>query len=201
MTLHKTTTVTSSYRSQVHQKYKSNEQLIKPVGALENDTVSRYGDILSKAHQANKRHASSLFKQLDKDSERARAMMQAKIDNMELFIKDIITLYNQVVSIIVKIEEDMAYQIDQDLQHFLMTKHLNFVAYGIAVRQSLYLEYHTILLRHMLKTTPEETIYEDLFGHKGLFTQLFTIVDQVKLEFDVVPGEDDHFGRIIDTKA
>ncbi|MCK8058259.1 MULTISPECIES: hypothetical protein [unclassified Fusibacter] len=201
MSMLKSVTKTSNYRSNIHGRYKLNGEVIKPVSALENSTVSHYSRIDLFPKNQYHRLNSSLFNTLDNEREQANKLLHEKIKDLERYIKDVISAYNHIVGIIVEIEAEEENQIDHEIQNFLILNHQAFSALGINIRQSLYLEYDTIMLRSAIRAlTPEEIIFR-LFSNKGLLVMLFRVVDQVVYSLRSEPESTLYPGSVFDVKA
>jgi hypothetical protein len=201
MSTHTSVTKTSNYRSTIHEKYRANNDVLRRVHVVENDTISHYSKI-EPFQKNNYRHQDSkLFQSLNDERDHANKLLVVPVSDLERHIKAVISSYNHMIKIIVQIEEELDIQCDQDIQHFLILHHQQLNALGLSIRQSLYLEYNTIILRSAIHKLTPKIVFERLFSHKGILVSLFKVLDHIILELDNEPEEDQYFGRIIDFKA
>ncbi len=113
------------------------------------------------------------------EREKSRYHYLIKTKKLELIekIKQVVMAYNQVMFQIVRLEEVNEVQYDQYIQHFFMSKHGSFLAVGINIQKSIYLEFNIVEIRNAISEYGTTAIDKKLFAENGLFWQLLKTID------------------------
>lgn len=199
VTIQKSTT-TSLPQIHVPHYQKLNAYNIKPVQATESRLVHHYQDASFNKHQLGHAAQHTLLQQLIAEREKSRKSSRLPDKDLTANIIHAVRDYNTLVEILVKVEEIEGVQVDQTLQHFLVFHRADFHSYGIQVRQSIYLEYDPILLRHKISAEGVKKSQAILIGPKGLVTELFYLFDRIVVALNHM-GYDSDTGQKFDIKA
>lgn len=200
MTIQKNTT-TSLPLHPYHQTQKKLDQYtIKPVHSTESRLVHHYQDTFTPKASPLLQKDKGLLHQLLDERERARKLFQEKNQVLYQTIISLIKHYNYLVEILVKLEAKEGCQIDQLIQHFLVSHKSTFLSYGISVRQYLYLEYDPIVLKHQIEKNGSKTTQVLLLGKKGLLYELLYLFDRLVSQLGAL-SESNESRSQIDLKA
>lgn len=173
---------------------------IKPVTPPEGRIIYHYQDVIQKPFEFEKTIYNDLLERLLSERDKAKKSLDNDTKDLAHQITSLVKQYNSLVEILVKIEAVEGYQIDQALQHFLVFHRHAFSAYGITIRQFLYLEYDPILLKSKLAIEGYKKSRAYFFSNKGLIVELFYLFDRLVTGLDN-QSTNVHYGHMLDIKA
>ncbi len=173
---------------------------IKPVTPPEGRIIYHYQDVIQKPFGFEKTVYNELLERLLSERDKAKKTLDNDTKDLVQQITSLVKQYNSLVEILVKIEAVEGYQIDQALQHFLVFHRHAFSAYGITIRQFLYLEYDPILLKAKLTKEGNKKTRVYFFSNKGLIVELFYLFDRLVTGLDN-QSTNIHYGHMLDIKA